>query len=239
MMEKLGRIFLFGIAYVVMIAGMGFGIWLLCRIVRAILELTRSPRERKHTRQARKHPLRELSLRAKAAWLICCLEEALLADGIEPYPDDEKECPWLYLLRVLWEVDELPDIAILTTWLDRVGEMMPSTILSPNPGEPPALTGEGKKDFTVAYGLYTRAGYRMAYLGPLLELIWQLVGAYWDDQTAHPEDSLALLESAQQLLEDYGIPLPPQDRTDFLTKFRAVGPGEPFVGRQCSYFVGW
>ena len=118
-MEKLGRVFFFGIAYAVMLAGMGVGIWALCRLVGMGLEFLRTGKVKKPDRTLSKHPLGGASLRAKASWLVCCLEEA--------------------------------------RWL----------------------------------------------------------------------------------LEDYNIPLPPQDRVEFLAKQKDIGPGDPFVGRQCSYFVAW
>lgn len=236
-MEKLGRVFLFGIAYAVMMAGMGVGIWALCRLAGMGLESLRIVKVKKPDRALREHPLRGASLRAKAAWLVCCLEEALLAGGLEPYPDQPEDCPWHPLLALLWQVAELPAPLVSREWLDRAMDFLPSTVLAPSPG--PAEPRGQEERFAAAWALYTRAGYRMAYLAPLAELPIRLVCDYWDDPSASPRDSLVLLEEARQLMEDYGIPLPPRDRVEFLAGMKGGGPGDPFVGRQCSYFVAW
>ena len=234
MTEKLGRVFLFGIAYVIMLAGMGVGIWLLCRLAGMGLELLRTPREKKQSRALRRHPLGKASLRARAAWLICCLEEALLACGLEPYPDRPEDCPWYPLLALLWQVTQWPAPMVAGEWLDQVGVFLPSVVFSCDPGPEEQIRPE---QFAAAWALYTGAGYRMSFLAPLIELPARLVREYWDDPAARPGDSLVLLEEARRLLEDYGIPLPPGDRVDFLARQQSAGPGEGFVGQQCSYFV--
>lgn len=238
-MDKLGRIFLFGIAYAVMLAGMGVGIWALCRLAGMGLELLRTRGAKERGRALREHPLRRASLRAKAAWLICCLEEALLAGGLEPYPDRPEDCPWHPLLALLWQVAELPAPLVAGEWVDRAMDFLPSEVLSLGPASGEPKSPEEKERSAAARSLYTAAGYRMAYLAPLAELPVRLVLDYWEDPSAGPDDSLALLEEARRLMEDYGIPLPPRDRVEFLAKQKAAGPGESFVGRQCSRFVAW
>ncbi len=233
-MEKLGRVFLFGIAYAVMMAGMGVGIWLLCRFMGMGLEFLRTGKVSKPNRALQKHPLGGASLRAKAAWLICCLEQALLACGLEPYPDEPGNCLWHPLLAHLWQVTELPAPLVGGEWLERATDFLPSVVFSCDPGPENRLEPER---FVAAWALYTQAGYRMAFLAPLVELPVRLVREYWDNP--HSTDSLALLVEARQVLEDYGIPLPPQDRVDFLARQKTAGWGETFVGRQCSYFVAW
>ena len=54
-----------------------------------------------------------------------------------------------------------------------------------------------------------------------------------------PPKVLGMYQAVAELLEDYNIPLPPQDRVEFLAKQKDIGPGDPFVGGQCSYFVAW
>lgn len=238
-MDKLGRVFLFGIAYAVMLAGMGVGIWALCRLAGMGLELLRTGKVKKPDRALREHPLRRASLRAKAAWLICCLEEALLAGGLEPYPDQPEDCPWHPLLALLWQVTELPAPQVAGEWVDRAMDFLPSEVLTPGPASGEAKSPEEKERSAAARALYTAAGYRMAYLAPLVELPVRLVLDYWEDPTAGPDDSLAPLEEARRLMEDYGIPLPPRDRVEFLAGQKAAGPGESFMGRQCSRFVAW
>ena len=238
-MEKLGRVFFFGIAYAVMLAGMGVGIWALCRLVGMGLEFLRTGKVKKPDRTLSKHPLGGASLRAKASWLVCCLEEALLAGGLEPYPDQPGDCPWHPLLALLWQVAELPAPLVDRKWLEEAMGWLPSEVLTPYP-HPERSQGSGEAErFAAAWALYTRAGYRMAYLAPLVELPVRLVRDCWDDPTARAGDILALLEEARWLLENYNIPLPPRDRVEFLAKQKDIGPGDPFVGRQCSYFVAW
>lgn len=234
--QKLGYIFLFGIAFAVMIAGVGAGVWLLCRMAGALRDLGRPPAERKRRREERRHPFRGASLRAKAAWLICCLEQALAAGGLDA-EQGEPGC-WYPLLSLLWQVGQWPPELVSTQWLDQVGELLPSALLTPAP-DPAAPAPEEQRRFAAVYPLYQAAGPRMAYLGPLIQLVYQLVRDYWDDPAASPDDSLALLDRAGELLEEYNIPLPPKDAVEFLASQRSPGPGEPFVGRQCSSIVRW
>ena len=90
-----------------------------------------------------------------------------------------------------------------------------------------------------ARALYTTAGYRMALLAPLIEFPVRLVRENREAPAARPEQALALLDEAMELLESYDVPLPGVRNRDFLLRQRSPGVGEMFVGRQCSGIVGW
>ena len=85
--------------------------------------------------------------------------------------------------------------------------------------------------FGIAYAVM------LAGMGVGIWLPVRLVRECWEDPSASPGDSLALLEEARRLMEDYGIPLPPQDTVDFLAKQKGAGQGECFAGQQRSRFI--
>lgn len=207
--QKLGMIFLFGIGFALLIAGMGTGAWLLVKLVSALRRLGMSPEERKKQAAAARHPFAGVSLRGKAVWLIRCLEQALEAGGL--YGGREEPGGWYPLLRLLRQVDDLPEELVEGEWLDRVVNILPSVVLSCGPGaDESSLPPEEQEQFAAACSLYRQAGPRMAYLAPLMELIYRLVRDYRDPPAGDPDGSLELLDQARQILEDYAIPLPPR-----------------------------
>jgi len=109
-------------------------------------------------------------------------------------------------------VGKLPPEKVPPQWVDQVSDMIPSFVLSPCPDpKEPVPTPEERQRSDAARALYLQAGPRMALLGPLVELIYQLVRDYWDDPSADLDDSLLLLDRARELLKDYNIPLPRED----------------------------
>ena len=233
-MDKLGGVFLFGVAFAVMIAGMGTGVWLLVKLVSALGWLRLSPEERERQAAAARHPFAKVSLRGKAAWLICCLEQALLAWGLDA--EEGEPGSWYPVLALLWKFPELPE-ECLEDWLGQAEDILPSNLLSPSPDLAPRPQGGQVR---LAAALYREAGSKMALLGPLVELPVRLVRENREEPGLHPELPLALLDEAKELLESYGVPQPPADIRDFLLGQRSRGMGERFVGRQCSQgFVGW
>ncbi len=233
-MDKLGGVFLFGVAFAVMIAGMGTGVWLLVKLVSALGWLRLSPEERERQAAAARHPFAKVSLRGKAAWLICCLEQALLAWGLDA--EEGEPGSWYPVLALLWKCPELPE-ECLEDWLGQAEDILPSNLLSPSPDLAPRPQGGQVR---LAAALYREAGSKMALLGPLVELPVRLVRENREEPGLHPELPLALLDEAKELLESYGVPQPPADIRDFLLGQRSPGMGERFVGRQCSQgFVGW
>ena len=121
-MDKLGGVFLFGVAFAVMIAGMGTGAWLLVKLVSALGRLRLSPEERERQAAAARHPFAKVSLRGKAAWLICCLEQALLAWGLDA--EEGEPGSWHPVLALLWKLPELPE-ECLEDWLGQAGDILP------------------------------------------------------------------------------------------------------------------
>lgn len=230
-LERLPFVFIFGAAFAVMLAGMAAGGWLLVKLAKALRRLALSPEERKRQTAALRHPFAGVSLRGKEAWLVCCLEEALVACGLDA--EQGEPGSWYPLLALLWKFPELPEEA-MEGWLDETADILPSTVLACGPGEP----GD-QKEQSAARALYTTAGARMALLGPLVEFPARLVRENQEDPAARPEMALALLDEARELLESYGVPLPAPWVRDLLLAQRSPGLGDRFVGRQCSGFVGW
>lgn len=236
LLEKLPFVFIFGAAFAVMLAGMAAGGWLLVKLAKALRRLALSPEERKRQTAALRHPFAGVSLRGKEAWLVCCLEEALVACGLDA--EQGEPGSWYPLLALLWKFPELPEEA-MEGWLDETADILPSTVLSCDPGGPGKLSQGEKERSAATYALYTTAGARMALLGPLVEFPARLVRENQEDPAARPELALALLDEAKELLESYGVPLPAPWVRDLLLAQRSPGLGDRFVGRQCSGFVGW
>ena len=187
-MDKLGGVFLFGVAFAVMIAGMGTGAWLLVKLVSALGRLRLSPEERERQAAAARHPFAKVSLRGKAAWLICCLEQALLAWGLDA--EEGEPGSWHPVLALLWKLPELPE-ECLEDWLGQAGDILPSNLLSPCPDLAPRPQGGQVR---LAAALYREAGSKMALLGPLVELPVRLVRENREEPGLHPELALALPE---------------------------------------------
>jgi len=205
---QLGRVFVFGAAFAVTLAGIGAAIYLLVWIANALWDRF-SPAERRRRKANKRPAFRITSLQTRAAWLIRCLEKALAACGLESERDEPGS--WYPLLRLLRQVEELPPEQVPPQWVDQVSDMIPSFVLTPCPDpKEPVPTPEERQRSDTARALYRQAGPRMALLGPLVELIYQLVRDYWDDPSADLDDSLLLLDRARELLEDYNIPLLPE-----------------------------
>lgn len=232
---KLPLLFAFGIAFATMLAGMATAAYLLYRLLSTLRSLTLPPEQRRQAKQAAKHPFAGTSLRAKTAYLICCLEQALDAYGLDA--EQEEPGSWYPVLRLLWELPELPE-ASFEEWLAQTTDILPSTLLAPEPPTQP-LPPEKQEPPAAARALYTTAGYRMALLAPLIEFPVRLVRENREAPAARPEQALALLDEAMELLESYDVPLPGVRNRDFLLRQRSPGVGEMFVGRQCSGIVGW
>lgn len=230
MAAKLGAVFVFGIAFAVMLAGVGAGFWLLVKLVSALRRLRLSPEERERQAAAARHPFAGVSLRGKEAWLVCCLEQALIACGLDAKEDEPGS--WHPILALLWEFPELPEEE-MEDWLDRTADILPSTVLFCGPGGPGELSQGEKERFAAASALYSQDGAKMALLGPLAELPVRLVRENREAPRFRPELALALLDEAGELLESYGVPQPPADVREFLLGRRSPGMGEPFAGRQC------
>ncbi len=235
-LERLPFVFLFGVAFAVMLAGMGAGAWLLGKLVKALRRLALSPEERQKQAAAARHPFAGVSLRGKEAWLVCCLEEALVACGLDA--EQGEPGSWYPLLALLWKFPELPE-EFIEDWLDETADILPSSVLSCDPGGPGELSQGEKERSAAACALYATARARMALLGPLVEFPVRLVRENQEDPAARPKLALALLDEVGELLESYGVPLPAPWVRDFLLAQRSPGLGDRFVGRQCSGFVGW
>lgn len=224
--RKFAFIFLVGIGVAFLMAGIGAGLWLLTRPAKALRRLTLPPEQRRREAEAAAHPLARLSLRGKEAWLICCLEQALTAFGLDTEPG--RPGSWHPLLALLGELPGLPEEEV-EDWLDRMAEILPSSILAPDPGPAPGNLSLGEqRHFATAWALYAAAGPRMALLGPLIELPVRLVRENREDPALRPDLALALLDEARELLESYGVPLPGADVRDFLLARGSPGMGKPF-----------
>jgi len=160
LLEKLPFVFIFGAAFAVMLAGMAAGGWLLVKLAKALRRLALSPEERQKQAAAARHPFAGVSLRGKEAWLVCCLEEALVACGLDA--EQGEPGSWYPLLALLWKFPELPE-EFIEDWLDETADILPSSVLSCDPGGPGELSQGEKERSAAACALYATARARIKW----------------------------------------------------------------------------
>lgn len=199
-----------------------------------------TPEQRKEKKEVRvrnkewkHHRFYPISKRARAAYLILCLEESLLF-----YSQDIHK--WEWVLKKLWDVattDYEED------WVD-VDNLLPEEVLAY------ATYEELEKHYRSAPFPYIHSKVEFAYLqdlysnvGPALEVIEQLMDHIYDvivedwgqDETPHTPSALQYIDQAEQLLREKEIPLPHDEQAlNFLISQKDKHFGKPFDGLRFS-----
>lgn len=179
-----------------------------------------------------------VSKRARGAYLILCLEEALKFYG----QDLEK---WRWVLEKLWEITMTTDEE---GWIFQTSNLLPEQVL-------PYLTYEAmvaarkEQPIYFAYSfskeqfLSLQTLYRESFCSPADALIEELLGNIylvitedWGDlETPHTPSALKYIEQTKVLLKEHGIPLPCNAQTlDFLMDQKHPHMGRPFPGLSFS-----
>ncbi len=208
-------------------------LWLFYLAALALRRFQRSPEQRAKQKSLQKnwgaHPFFRVCSRARAAYIILCLEEALRFTG-------QQLSRWEWVRRELWSVTELSE----DYWFSRVCDLMPDVIFSePSYDElTAARCGEtarlgyaySEAEYRALYALYMDAGDAMEPISFLMEQLLELVMADLEEEKIpYMPQSLRFVEEAQACLRTRGIPLPQnQTAVAYLMKRRHPGDGPPF-----------
>lgn len=188
-MKFLARGLISGLTMAAAFIGFAGALYLVYRGIRAL-----RPKEvRQEQRRILSHRFYPVCWRGRAAYLLLCLEEALLF-----YRQDLDA--WEWILQKLWTIVTCSEENWLELWLDSAGELLPSMV----------LTGHSKET-AKARALYIEAGFAMIVIHTILENLYEMAGA-WDAHTAaHDPEGLSRIDQVEETIRDFGIPLPPRE----------------------------
>ncbi len=216
--QLLERGFMGGVVFAAACAGFAGFLYLLYRLIK----LTRPKEVRWEEKRILSHRLYQVSWRGRIAYLILCLEEALRFYG-------QDLDAWEWVLRRLWSITDGSEDNWFDIWLDSVGELLPSEVLTNNTVE--ATSAEISKART----LYTQAGTAMIVINAVMENAYTIVGQ-WDYDTATDDpDAIRLIEKAEETMRAFGVPLPSNEIIQPLLEQKEFSFGKPFDGSRLSY----
>ncbi|MCI8857095.1 MAG: hypothetical protein HFH26_11235 [Clostridiaceae bacterium] len=190
-----------GIAFLALLLGslwLGWRFWMRHRL---------PPEARAKQKAWRKHPFYKVSKRARAAYLILCLEEVLRASG-------QDFSRWSFVRRELWEVTRMDE----EDWAFRVSDLMPDVILSADSYKDLVtqrretsypLYAYGEEDFNTLYALYQEAGDALDQIDYVMSQILDvIIYECGQGETPYTPESLRFIGQTQEYLRSHGIPLP-------------------------------
>lgn len=228
--------FRFGIGLAAAAVGGGLLLLLLWRALRWI----RTPREERERKRAEKeHLLTRVSGRGRTAYLVLCLENALVRFEL-PAAD------WEWVLQRLWALTEAPESQHQR--LFEVCCLLPENVLPYERYED--LTARGLSDALLAVwnvsgglpeerfqplrDLYAAAGWRLCVLAPLLTAVYQAAALSWTAAEGGDRKALELVRKTEALLQNWSIPLPQGAGLTAIQKQRHTGWGPVFPGVRLS-----
>ncbi|MCI8728060.1 MAG: hypothetical protein HFG66_18580 [Hungatella sp.] len=219
-MDKIGQLlergFSGGIVLAATFAGAAVFLYLVYRLIKFL-----QPKEvRQEEQRILSHRFYKVSGRGRASYLILCLEEALLFYG-QDFSD------WERILRELWSVTNRSEGDWIGNWLDSVGELLPSQILTTAP--------PSSDDIREIQDLYTRFGTKMILVSALMENVYTMVCEWSPGMAAHDPDSLHFIDEAEEMMKKFGVPLPADEAVQFLLSQKDFSLGKPFDGLRFSH----
>ncbi len=150
--------------------------------------------------------------------LILCLEKTL-----QFYKQDFTA--WEWLLRRLWAITNNPQNNWIDAWLDTIGELLPSEVLTNNNGS--TISEEIEK----AQNLYTQAGYAMIVINSILDSTYIMVCEWSPNTNAYDPDALYHIDKVEETMKQFEIPLPSSEIVQrLLSEQKSSSFGEPFDG---------
>ena len=208
--QLLERGFWGGIVFAAALVGFTVFLYLVYRLIKVF----QPPKIRREEQRIRSHRFYKVSWRGRVAYLILCLEETLRFYG-------QDISAWEYVLRKLWSITDSTEGDWIGNWLDSVGELLPSTV----------LTGKTGK----IQNLYTRSGTIMILVNALMENAYAIVCEWSPEKVVYNPDALHYIDSAEEIMGKFGVPLPTKDAVRFLVSQRDSSVGKPFDGLCLSY----
>ncbi len=147
-----------GVVIAAVFAGFAGFLYLLYRLIKFM-----RPKEiRQEEKRILSHRFYKVSGRGRVAYLILCLEGTLRF-----YEQDFSA--WEWVLRRLWSITDCSENNWIDIWLDSIGELLPSMVLSSNTAE--TTPAEISKVRT----LYTQAGNAMIVINAIIENVYTIV----------------------------------------------------------------
>ncbi len=228
----LRRCLLGGLGLAAIFAGEFLFIWLLYRFFKPLLSRNKPKEQRPPDR---KHPLFPMSGRARVAYMILCLENAIRYFGLENWEQvlerlwgltettEEVGFPQLFRVCAVLPINILP----YERWKDLETDVLEEDLIDYFDGRP----GVTEEEFRYLKELYQAAGWRLCVLDPLLQTAYKVTAASWVEGRKE-FDGLVLeqVEYAERLLEGWNIPLP--ELPPALLRQTARGWGKPFSRRE-------
>lgn len=239
MVEMIVRCFTGGVGLAAIFAGAGLFCWLMGRAWKRVLG---QKKELEEAREGRRHPLAEASGRAKAAWVVLCLEQVLRHFG--GAPED-----WQWVLERLWGLTEkketiFRDIFAVCCLLpvnvlpyERLADAKPDTL------EPElADIWDNRMPFTEAEfqrlrALYMDLGWRLCVVDPVLQGVYKTAAASWVGERSFDGLAEEWLSQAEGVLTGWNITLPDKAALEFLRRQKGPGWGKAFDGRRWSVML--
>ncbi len=216
--QLLERGFIGGVVFAAACAGFAGFFYLLYRL----LKLTRPKEVRWEEQRILSHRLYQVSWRGRIAYLILCLEETLRFYG-------QDLNAWEWILRQLWSITDCSENNVFTIWLDSVGELLPSEVLTNNTAE--ATSAEISKART----LYTQAGTAMIVINAVIDHAYTIVCQWDSDTIADDPEAIRLIDKVEETMMAFGVPLPSDEIIQPLFEQKDSSLGKPFDGLRFSY----
>ena len=221
-MNSIGRLlekgFFSGIVSAAVLAGFVGFLYLVYRLIKFF----QPKKVRQEEQRIHSHRFYKTSGRGRVAYLILCLEEVLQFYG-------QDFSSWEWILRELWSITNRSEGDWIGNWLDSVGELLPSLILTNKTDLP------RPDDISKIQTLYTQSGMAMILVNTLMENAYTMVCEWSPDMTAHNPDALHFIDEAEEMMQKFGVPLPANESIQFLESQKDNSLGKPFDGLRLSY----
>lgn len=215
--QLFGRGLMGGVVIAAACAGAAGFLYLLYRLIK----LARPKEARREEQRIASHRFYKVSGRGRVAYLVLCLEETLRFYG-------QDLSAWEWILRRMWSITDGSDDNWIDLWLDAVGELLPSEVLTSG------ATETASAEIGRARALYTQAGSAMVVINAVMENAYTIVGQWAPDMPAHDPDALGRIDRAEETMRGFGVPLPADERTQPLLRQKDLSLGKPFDGARLS-----
>ncbi len=216
--QLLERGFMGGIVFAAACAGFAGFFYLLYRLIK----LTRPKEVRWEEQRILSHRLYQVSGRGRIAYLILCLEGTLRFYG-------QDLNAWEWVLRRLWSITDCSENNWIDIWLDSVGELLPSEVLTNDTTETASV------EISKARTLYTQAGTAMIVINAVIENAYTIVCQWEPDTIEYDPDAIRLIEKVEETMKAFGVPLPSNEIIQPLFEQKDFSFGKPFDGLRFSY----
>lgn len=216
--QLIERGFIGGIVITATFTGVAGFLYLLYRLIKFM-----RPKEvRQEEQRILSHPFYPVSGRGRIAYFILCLENTL-----QFYKQDV--FAWEWILRKLWSITNDSKNSWIDVWLDSVGEILPSMVLTNHSGN--AVSEEIKK----AQALYTQTGNAMIVINAILESVYAMVAEWSPNTSAHDPDGIYYIDEVEEVMKKFAVP-PPSNETiqRLLAEQKDSSFGNPFDGLRFS-----